>query len=416
MTLQRFSRRRFLAGLSTGVTTILTGCVSSQNKERTGITSDRTTSEGESSDLPTEFVTRKGTNFGLDDKRFRFTGVNNCCIANGYTSTTRTVDVLSAVPKLEADVIRFKIGAVGDTSDCGSDVDGCTLGYQSSPGKFNETALQHLDSVIATAGKHGVRVIIPFVDNWGSSGIQQYVDWSDTAETHDDFYTDEQAQSHYRDFIEEVVTRTNTVTGREYRNDPTILMWEVANEARISKEHSPLVSWARSTASFIKDIDQNHLVSTGGGFYDLDLFTAIHDIDEIDACSMHLWPQDWGVSGDIESYSQQYLADRAQRATGVIEKPIYLGEYGWWINIQSEKVTEQINRRNELFSKWHNIVIEQGIDGGLTWELLSTGRYEYHRTENNKGRTTGFHYPTHDQTCSEIQSFAQRMEGASTLV
>ncbi|MDB2272608.1 cellulase family glycosylhydrolase [Halorubrum ezzemoulense] len=357
-----------------------------------------------------DFVTREGVNFRTNDERFTFTGVNNCCIANGYTSTTRTADVLSAVSKLDSDVLRFKMGGVGDSSDCEGDVDGCTLRYQSSPGEFNETAFRHLDSIIAAAKAHGVRVIVPFVDNWGPSGIQQYVDWSDTAEAHDEFYTDERAQSLYRDFIKQVVTRTNTITGQEYRNDPTILMWELANEPRITEDHSPLVSWANATASFLKELDQNHLVSTGGGFYDLDLFTAIHNIDDIDACSMHLWPQNWGVSDDIASYSQKYLADRAQQAMEVIKKPIYLGEYGWWINTQSQKVAEQIDRRNELFSKWHNRVIEENIDGGLAWELLSTERYEYHRTEDNEGRTTGFHYPTHEQTFSKIRSFAQRMD------
>ena len=36
----------------------------------------------------------------------------------------------------------------------------------SAPGKFNEDAFRTLDQVLDVANRTGVRLIIPFVDNW----------------------------------------------------------------------------------------------------------------------------------------------------------------------------------------------------------------------------------------------------------
>ena len=53
-----------------------------------------------------------------------------------------------------------------------------------------ENGLQHLDYVVASAKRHGVRLVIPFVNNWASfGGMDQYVRWAGGT-YHSDFYTD----------------------------------------------------------------------------------------------------------------------------------------------------------------------------------------------------------------------------------
>ena len=39
------------------------------------------------------------------------------------------------------------------------------------------------------------------------------------------FYTDPILRAHFKDWIDHIVTRTNTVTGQRYIDDPTILAW-----------------------------------------------------------------------------------------------------------------------------------------------------------------------------------------------
>ncbi|MFB6295044.1 MAG: mannan endo-1,4-beta-mannosidase, partial [Candidatus Nanohaloarchaea archaeon] len=126
---------------------------------------------------------------------------------------------------------------------------------------------------------------------WGDHGMDRYVAWSDTASQHDDFYTDDQIQEWYRGFVEKLVTRKNRYNGREYRSDPAIMMWELANEPRFDQDYDGFRDWVDATASFLHSLDGNHLVSTGSDRYTPERFEEIHAVDGIDACSIHLWPQ-----------------------------------------------------------------------------------------------------------------------------
>jgi hypothetical protein len=45
-------------------------------------------------------------------------------------------------------------------------------------GKYDDGGLEALDYVIASASKHGVRLILSFIDNWKYyNGVDQFVDW-----------------------------------------------------------------------------------------------------------------------------------------------------------------------------------------------------------------------------------------------
>jgi hypothetical protein len=39
------------------------------------------------------------------------------------------------------------------------------------------------------------------------------------------FYADDLLRGYYKDWITHIVTRTNTITGQRYVDDPTILAW-----------------------------------------------------------------------------------------------------------------------------------------------------------------------------------------------
>lgn len=45
-------------------------------------------------------------------------------------------------------------------------------------GKYDDGGLEALDYVIASASKHGVKLILSFIDNWKYyNGVDQFVDW-----------------------------------------------------------------------------------------------------------------------------------------------------------------------------------------------------------------------------------------------
>jgi len=45
-------------------------------------------------------------------------------------------------------------------------------------GEYDEAGLKALDYVIASASKHGVKLILSFIDNWKYyNGVDQFMDW-----------------------------------------------------------------------------------------------------------------------------------------------------------------------------------------------------------------------------------------------
>ena len=67
-------------------------------------------------------------------------------------------------------------------------------------------------------------------DYWLS--LDRYVNWSSTAKSTNDFYTDWNCRQMYKDHIEHYVNRRNTYNGRLYKEDPTIFYWDLVNEPR----------------------------------------------------------------------------------------------------------------------------------------------------------------------------------------
>lgn len=126
-------------------------------------------------------------------------------------------------------------------------------------------------------------------------GYDRYVDYSAQ------FSRCEEAQQLYYKFIEQIVSRKNSITGRYYKDEPAIMSWQLCNEprpfARDNKEQ--FAGWIAKAAALIKSIDSNHLVSTGsegiiGCEADEALCERIHSDSNIDYLTIHIWPANWG--------------------------------------------------------------------------------------------------------------------------
>lgn len=124
--------------------------------------------------------------------------------------------------------------------------------------RLNEAAMVHYDRMIALADKHGLRLILPFIDHWkwwgGREQLAAFYDEPETA-LHD---LNSKTYAAYLHIIEQVITRKNTLTGREYRDEKAIMAWETGNEL---KESTP--EFVQKTAAFVKSLDQNHLFVDG---------------------------------------------------------------------------------------------------------------------------------------------------------
>ncbi|THU51317.1 hypothetical protein C4D60_Mb06t29750 [Musa balbisiana] len=48
----------------------------------------------------------------------------------------------------------------------------------------------------------------------------------------DDFYTNPVVKGYYKNHIQRLLTRINSITNVAYKDDPTIMAWELINEPR----------------------------------------------------------------------------------------------------------------------------------------------------------------------------------------
>ncbi|MEJ1154646.1 cellulase family glycosylhydrolase [Microbacterium marmarense] len=346
-----------------------------------------------------QFVTAKSGKLQLGGRTFEFAGTNNYYL--GYKSELMVDKVLDDASAAGFDVIRTWGFQDFQNPDGSGSVhqnfegtwyqawDESTARPVSNDG---EDGLQKLDYAIAAAGERGLRLIIPFVNNWNAfGGMDQYVRWAGL-DTHADFYTDERIRGWYKDWVATLLNRTNSISGLAYKDDPTILAWELANEPRCTGagvypdgecDASTITMWADEMSRHVKSIDSNHLLSAGDeGFFcraqnkwsltkkygesgygagfgedcaDGVDTVALASLTHIDMMSMHLYPDHWKVSTD---WGTGWIKEHAL-AAAKIGKPVYLGEFG-----VIDKAT-----RMPVYEEWLRTIRLTGVDGALYWIL-----------------------------------------------
>jgi len=204
----------------------------------------------------TGFVETNGSQFELNGETFYFSSSNQYYLF--YKTQNMTDEVFSDAGSLGLNVFRTWGACDGIWKE----------GYcfQPSPGVYDENTFKKMDYIIYKANQSNIRLIIPLIDNWDHfGGMDKYVEWSPTASTHDHFYTDSYCRQWYKNYVNYFLNRVNSITGVAYKDDPTIIVWELANEPRCQSDSTgdTLQAWIDEMAAYIKDIDTNHLVSTG---------------------------------------------------------------------------------------------------------------------------------------------------------
>jgi mannan endo-1,4-beta-mannosidase len=367
------------------------------------------------------FVGRHGRGLFHRGGRFRVAGANNYYPM--YVSQTMVDDLLTTAAANSFNVFRLwgflDIGNQDGSNSVAGPKNGVYFHFLNGTAPdFNDgpTGLQHLDYVIYRAGQLDLKVIIPFVNNWNDfGGMDQYVRWKG-GQFHDDFYTDPTIRQWYKDWIAHLLNRTNIYTGIQYKNDATIMAWDLANEPRCGAggvyPTSPncntqtLLGWADDVSQFVKTIDGKHLLSAGDeGFFcgpnggsdftencsqGVDT-VALANLDAMDAMSFHLYADKWGKDA---AWGVQWIQRHIQAAQRIRERVI-LGEFGW-----SNKAT-----RNPTYKAWTDEVLKDNGAGALYW-LLSDKQDDGTLYPDFDGFTV--YCPT--PVCRAFTNFARRLE------
>jgi mannan endo-1,4-beta-mannosidase len=229
----------------------------------------------------TAFVRTSGTEFTVDGKTFYVTGVNNHYLTFGsQNEVTRVLDDAAA---MGANVVRTFLqpvigsldGSVPTIWNWHSQADAYDLGVKGTyllhwdPHKgemaINDgpDGVQKIDFLIAESGKRHLKLIIAFLDFWAyTGGAQQMRAWYGSSDKSGFFFSDPRTKRDYENWVAHVVQRVNPLTGIAYRDDPTIMAWELMNEGNASPE-SLRLAWTAEMSAYVKSLDPNHLVSSG---------------------------------------------------------------------------------------------------------------------------------------------------------
>ena len=249
--------------------------------------------------------------------------------------------------------------------------------FVTGPGEFEEEAFVINDLMLKIANETGIRIIFSLLNNWKwMGGVPQYAAFRDKKS--DDFWVDKQLIEDFKKTVSHTINRTNTLTGVKYKDDKSILCWETGNELM-----SPY-KWVKEIASYIKSLDNNHLVMDG--FYAADNYRYVHkesvEDPNIDILSSHHYEQDPFMQlEDIEANLNVIQG----------KKPYVLGELGFESTSAHERVYDYIISNNQIAGTLNWSIRSHREEGGFYWhsEPIGHGLYKaYHWP----GFASGYNY------------------------
>lgn len=196
------------------------------------------------------------------------------------------------------------------------------------------------------------------------------------------FVTNDKAKELYYDHVRNVVSRTNTITGKAYKDDPTIFSWQIGNEPRCFRSdpegQAAFVDFMWTSAALIKSIDPNHMVSSGsegswGCENSMELYEKIHSCPDIDYLNIHIWPYNWSwvrentlktnlpiAIENTDKYIDEHLALAAKYG-----KPVVLEEFGFPRDGFQFKQGTPTTARDEYYRHVFGRIVKSAEEGGL---------------------------------------------------
>jgi mannan endo-1,4-beta-mannosidase len=328
------------------------------------------------------FVRVAGHDLTLDRQPFHFVGAN-LAIMHGPKNRAAAETVLDGAAK---DGVRVgRVWAFGEGEADAPAWQRESFLFRAGPDGWVEGGPRQLDRVIAAAGRAGVRLVITLANNWGDyGGVPRYLHWAGVRTEDgrggiygaaDRFYSDAKMRAWYRAHLERLLKRRNTITGMPYRDDPTILAWELMNESTVSTTAGAEArrEWVTEMAKVIHALDPHHLVTPGVSVYRTESerreWLAVCKLPDVDYCDAHVYPEDLLKNRDT-ALLEAALDDVVQLAHYVAEKPLVLGEFG--IHGDADG-----NWDHQTRGYWMGRIFERlrfdGAAGGIVWLYQPAG-------------------------------------------
>jgi len=355
---------------------------------------------------PDGFVQTYGMKFTIDGCDFVFTGANiwqavelasNGKINRGNPKPGREhiTNIMNRAAMSGMTVLRMWAHTI---------VEGRSL--QTASGEYDEEVFKGLDFINNEARKRGLKIIWIFADNWYGVGGKESFENA----TGQDFFSSATREI-YKKHVSVLLNRVNTYNEIAYKNDATIMAWNLANELRCQGcPSSKMQEWIEDMCNFVKDIDPTHLIGIGyEGFYGPDSPLKMHNPADwasqegqdfitnhktwcVDYVGFHIWPDNWDL--ETAEFQREFSEQHIKDAEREIKKPVVMEEYGK-IGDQAEKIK---------YLKSAQDVVRKSIENGGA----ARGDLFYHWYDDNIGPGRyGIWYD--DSSFDVIKSHAQWM-------
>jgi mannan endo-1,4-beta-mannosidase len=261
------------------------------------------------------FVIRSGPRLYVAGRPFRFGGANIEWLGLvGYgpidpqgphfPSNYQIDDAMATAREMGVTVVRSQ--TMGDSVGC----DQC---LEPTLGQFNPAAFERVDYALKSARAHGIKIIPTIIgdDARGGGTGCVYLRWRSISVpgcsiiNMPPFWTDERVMEDVKQHIKTLLKHVNVYTHVAYKNDPTILGWDLLNGGGSPR------SWTQRIVRYVRSLDKRHLILSG---------SENAAIRGVDLCVGFIYPH----------WSQPLaFAKRGIARCKAAGKPFAAYEYGW---------------------------------------------------------------------------------------
>jgi len=304
------------------------------------------------------FVSYNVPTLNYNEDEFEFSQLHAYSLPNEFEIR----DVFETVKQMGGKVVRLYTIPAKNSSEPEN-----TPTYVLAPNTFSEESFKTMDKVLALANEYNIRIIFSLLNNWQwMGGRPQYAHFR--GKTAEDFWTDRQLIDDFKAAVKHVVTRKNSITGVNYKDDKAIMCWETGNELTCPLE------WTIEICRYIKNLDSNHLI--------LDGYHAI-DNQPVREGSLTEPSIDIVHSHHYELNPCDFI-ENVERNIAIVNKrkPYIIGEFGF---VGTPAIEQYINK-----------IIDTDICGMLIWGLRghrSKGGFFWHSEPLGYGRYKSYHWP-----------------------
>lgn len=357
-----------------------------------------------------KFISVSNGKFWLQGKPYFFVGTNfwsalplaNDTIKNNRKRLLQELDSLQSIG-----VNNIRIFALYEGPD--------TEPYRIIPannyvGLVTESSCKGLDFLLSEMKKRKQYAVICLSNFWSwSGGFCQYLKWANAIDhipyTATDnskwneymataalFYNNSKANNIFKKAISQIILRTNSITKKAYKDDETIMAWELCNEPRGMQNKDGYTKWINDASAFIKNLDSNHLITTGSEgntqeeAYNNNQFDEVHAYKNIDYAVIHVWPVNWGwyncnrhdsTIATTKQKTKDYIYNHAM-VCKKLNKPLVVEEFGFGRDLCSYNSNFTTHYRDDfyefVFKEVYDLCYGGFVGGANFWAWAGNGK------------------------------------------